>query len=249
MNRTIELLTDNPYFYFDSNPATDALLDNFDVLKQEFLVAAKIRGLVDRSGTLSSGEALDDKISSKLNNSMYVGKFKSINLYITDTFLDEPEKKEMSWKTGETERLATSLLEFMPFSKSYIQQYKDLIGAFNYNISYPGSRLQHHLGLNPDYIRIHYCLFDSPYCVFDIEGWSRVWKAGEMFGFDDGNVFHGTDHKNLPSARPRVILMIDMKKSYIKSYIKNYSGRMFTPTRREILEQVKLKDWDIDEKI
>jgi hypothetical protein len=70
-----------------------------------------------------------------------------------------------------------------------------------------------------------------------------------MFGFDDGNVFHGTDHKNLPSARPRVILMIDMKKSYIKSYIKNYSGRMFTPTRREILEQVKLKDWDTDEKI
>lgn len=245
MNRPIELLTENPYFYFDSNPVTDALLDNFDLLKQEFLIAAKLRGLVDHTGALVKGEMLDNKISSKLNNSMYVGKFKSINLYITETFLDEPEKKEMYWRPGETERFATRLLELMPFTNSYVREYKDLIGAFNYNISYPGSRLQHHLGLNPEYIRIHYCLFESPYCLFDIEGWSRVWKAGEIFGFDDGNVFHGTDHKNLPDASPRVILMIDMKKSYIKPYIKNYSGRSFTPTRQEILTQVKLRDWNV----
>ena len=245
MNRSIELLTDNPYFYFNSNPVTDALLDNFDLLKQEFLIAAKLRGLVDHTGTLASGNILDNKISPKLNNSMYVGKFKSINLYITDSFLDEPEKKEMYWRPGETERFATRLLNVMPFTNSYIQEHKDLIGAFNYNISYPGSRLQHHLGLNPEYIRIHYCLFESSHCVFDIEGWSHPWKAGEVFGFDDGNVFHGTDHKDLSGASPRVIMMIDVKKSYIKPYIKNYSGRSFTPTQQEILEQVKLKDWNI----
>jgi hypothetical protein len=244
MSRSIELLTANPYFYFNSNPVTDTLLDNFNLLKQEFLIAARLRGLVDHTGTLANGEMLDNKISSKLNNSMYVGKFKSINLYITDTFLDEPEKKEMFWRPGEAERFATRLLEFMPFTNSYIRKHKELIGAFNYNISYPGSRLQHHLGLNPEYIRIHYCLFESPYCIFDIEGWSHPWKAGEIFGFDDGNVFHGTDHKSLPGSTPRVILMIDVKKSYIKPYIKNYSGRSFTPTRQEILEQVKLKDWD-----
>jgi hypothetical protein len=244
MTRSIELLTENPYFYFNSNPVIDTLLDNFDVLKQEFLTAAKLRGLVDQTGALVNGEILDDRISSKLNNSMYVGKFKSINLYITDLFLDEPEKKEMQWRPGETERFATNLLDVMPFTNSYIQQHKDFIGAFNYNISYPGSRLRHHLGLNPEYIRIHYCLFESPFCMFDIEGWSRTWKSGEIFGFDDGNVFHGTDHKNLLGAAPRVILMIDMKKSYVKPYIKNYSGRSFRPTRQEILAQVKLKDWD-----
>ena len=95
MNRSIELLTENPYFYFNSNPVTDALLNNFDLLKQEFLIAAKLRGLVNHTGTLANGNILDNKISSKLNNSMYVGKFKSINLYITDSFLDDPEKKEM----------------------------------------------------------------------------------------------------------------------------------------------------------
>lgn len=244
MNRTIELLTENPYFYFNSNPVIDRLLDNFNVIKQEFLTAAAVRGLVDSTGNLINGELLDNRISKKLNDSMYVGKFKSINLYITDSFLDDPEKKEMFWRPGETERFATKLLNLMPFTNSYIQEYKELIGAFTYNISYPGSRLRPHLGLNPECVRVHYCLFESPHCIFDIEGWGRSWKEGELFGFDDGNVFHGTDHKNLQGALPRVILIVDMKKSYIKPYIKNFSGRSFTPTRQEIITQIPLKNWD-----
>jgi len=56
MNRSIELLTENPYFYFSSNPVIDTLLDNFDTLKQEFLTAAKLRELVDHTGTLINEE-------------------------------------------------------------------------------------------------------------------------------------------------------------------------------------------------
>ena len=80
MNRSIELLTENPYFYFSSNPLIDRLLDNFDTVKQEFLTAATIRKLVDSTGTLINGDLLGNRISQKLNDSMYIGKFKSINL-------------------------------------------------------------------------------------------------------------------------------------------------------------------------
>jgi hypothetical protein len=37
MNRSIELLTENPYFYFNSNPVTDALLNNFDFIPYGFI--------------------------------------------------------------------------------------------------------------------------------------------------------------------------------------------------------------------
>ncbi len=244
--RVIEQLTENPYISFSSNEATDRLLDNYDVIKKEFLEAAKKRSISQtQDGRLLQHNLLESKNTSpKANNSMYTGKFQSITLYMTKSLLDEPEKKEANWRESETERFADNLLEVMPFCKQYILDFKNVISSFFFNVSYPGSRLVHHLGLDPTCIRLHYCIMESPGCTFDIENWSHVWKEREIFGFDDGNVFHGTNHKKIGAFKPRVILIIDIKKDYIKPFANNWPCRTVTPTRAEILEQVKLKGWD-----
>jgi hypothetical protein len=246
MTRQVELLTASPYIYFNSNPITDPLINNFDLLKEEFFIAAQQRKVASAAGKIINIRSVlkNTNISPKLNNSMYSGNFNSITLYMTSLFLDEPEKKEVSWRDNEEERFAWNLLDLMPFTKSYLLEHKDAIGAFNYNVSYPGSRLEHHLGLNPNYIRLHYCLMASLGCVFDIEGWRHSWQEKELFGFDDGNVFHGTDHKISDYSQPRIILMIDMKKSYIDKYAKNIFYRSFTPTRQELISQIKFNKWD-----
>jgi len=38
MTRQVELLTASPYIYFNSNPITDPLINNFDLLKEEFFI-------------------------------------------------------------------------------------------------------------------------------------------------------------------------------------------------------------------
>jgi hypothetical protein len=240
---TIELLTESPYIYFDSNPVTDKLLANQQIILNEFMLAARERFIATDKGQLIEHSDIIKTYSKKANDSMYTGSFKSITLYMTSNFLDDAEKKEAKWKDGETERFAKYLLELMPWNKSFIEEYKDIIGAYNFNISYPGSRLQHHLGLDPNYIRLHFCIKESPNCIFDIEGWQHIWKEGELFGFDDGNVFHGTNHIKDVDSSPRIILMVDMLKSYLKPYAKTWPCRTVTPTKNDILKYVPLNSW------
>jgi hypothetical protein len=241
---TIQLLTESPYIYFNSNPVIDKLLENQQVILREFMLAARQRLIATDKGQLISHSDIIKMHSKKANDSMYIGSFKSITLYMTSNFLDDIEKKEARWKEGETERFAQHLLDIMPWNKSFINEYKDIIGAYNFNVSYPGSRLQHHLGLDPNYIRLHFCIKSSPDCTFDIEGWRHVWEEGEIFGFDDGNVFHGTDHIESANSSPRVILMIDMLKSYLKPYARTWPCRSVRPTKDDILKYVPLKSWD-----
>jgi aspartyl/asparaginyl beta-hydroxylase (cupin superfamily) len=233
---TIQQLTESPYIYFNNNPLTDSLLNNKQIILDEFTTAAKQRHILADSGKFFSHSAILKTISKKANDSMYSGSFKSITLYMTNNFLDEPEKIEANWQLHEQERFAQELLNVMPWTQSFILENKNIIGSYNFNISYPGSRLVHHLGLDANYIRLHYCIKASPGCVFDIEGWTHEWKDGELFGFDDGNVFHGTTHANTIDATPRIILIVDVLKSYLKPYAKTWPCRIITPSKDEILK-------------
>jgi hypothetical protein len=241
---TVQLLTESPYIYFNSNSLTDSLLKNKQIILNEFIAAAQQRYLVADNGRFLSHSVILKTYSKKANDVMYSGSFKSITLYMTSNFLDDPEKIEANWKPDEKERFAQKLLDTMPWTKSFILENKDIIGSYNFNISYPGSRLDHHLGLDANYIRLHYCIKASPSCVFDIEGWRHEWQDGEIFGFDDGNVFHGTNHATTAESTPRVILIVDVLKSYLKPYAKTWPCRTITPTRAEILKTIPLKGWD-----
>jgi len=241
---TVQLLSESPYIYFNSNPLTDALLNNKQTILNEFMVAAKQRYLISDNGQFLTHSRILKKYSKKSNDVMYSGNFKSITLYMTSNFLDEPEKIEANWKPTEQERFAQHLLDVMPWTQSFILENKNVIGSYNFNVSYPGSRLVHHLGLDANYIRLHYCIKASPSCVFDIEGWRHEWQDGELFGFDDGNVFHGTNHENNVDATPRIILIVDVLKSYLKPYAKTWPCRNTTPSRTEILKYITLKSWD-----
>jgi len=240
---TVQLLTESPYIYFNSNPVTDELVNNWQLLREEFLIVARDQELASEDNQLTSILANKKAAYNKTNqhSTMYRGTFKSIQLYMTSSLLDNIEKANGGWTT-ETERVNYKCLEMMPLHKSFLLKNKDLIGAFNYNISYPGSRLKHHLGLDNQYIRLHLCLIGSPGCIFDIENWRHSWKEGELFGFDDGNVYHGTDHK-FENSVPRVILMIDMKKSYLEQYAKNWPVRAEKPNLVSLLNLTPFKGW------
>ena len=237
-------LKDNPYIYFNSNPIIDDILNNRQTIMNEFFAAARYRQLTSKLNELNTDpNFLNTNVSKKANDSMYDGSFKSITLYMTSQFLDAPEKKEANWGVNETERFNKELVKLMPWSTTFILKHKSKIGAYNFNISYPGSRLDHHLGLDANYVRVHFCIQASPHCVFDIEGWKHVWQDGEIFAFDDGNVFHGTNHKDDEGARPRIILMIDMLKSCLEPYAKNWPCRQRKPTQKDMLNYL-FSRWD-----
>ena len=234
---------ESPYIYFNPNPAIQDLLDNFSVIKKEFINLAKHHRLCGEEGNLyvDPGPIGVDKTNQ--HNKMYKGTYKSIQLFMRDTLFDAIEKKNGNWKPNETERIKTTLVPFAPYHFKYILKYKDIIGAVNYNISYPGSRLSHHYGLDKDYIRLHYCIIESPKCVFDIENWRHSWKEGEIFGFDDYYTYHGTNH-DITCDTPRSILMIDIKKDYLKDYAKTWPVRSFRFPNSVVKKMINLKGWD-----
>lgn len=235
---------ESPYIYFNENPPLKLLIDNFEIFKKEFKILATYHKLADENGNLylDPGNIGVDKTNQ--HGKMYKGLYKAINLFARDTLLDDIEKKNGNWKPDEKVRIRTSFTKFAPKHFEFILRYKDIIGAVTYNISYPGSVLTHHYGLDSNYIRLHICVIESKDCIFDIEGWKYEWKEGDIIGFDDYYSFHGTKHdKN--SENPRAILMVDMLKTYLKPYAKNWPIRQGKRLERNTITQIsKWKGWD-----
>lgn len=240
---TIRYKKENPYIYFNTNPAIQDLLDNFLILKQEFYRLAQYYKLCGPEHKLYV-----DPDTSKINKTnqygkMYKGTYKSIQLFMRDTLLDDIEKEDGKWKPDEKVRIRLQLEYVAPYHFKYIGNYQSIIGAVNYNISYPGSRLSHHYGLDKNYIRLHLCIVESSKCVFDIENWRHSWKEGEIFGFDDYYVFHGTNH-DITCKQPRSILMIDMKKDYLKEYAITWPVRENRYATKALAETyLRIKEW------
>jgi len=236
-------LSNSPYIYFNPNPAIQDLLDNFKTIKKEFMKLATHFHVTKTIYKLD--DFPDDNSTNKTNqyDKMYTGKFKSIQLLTRDTLLDYLEKKTCNWEPNEKIRVNKNLRLVAPFHVKYMLKYMDILGAVTYNISYPGSNLKHHFGLDKDYIRVHLCIHESKDCVFDIENWRHVWKEGEVFGFDDYYVFHGTNH-SATSTTPRSILMLDIKKTYLQEYATSWPIRNTRLNKHDFLEANPLRGWD-----
>lgn len=228
----------DPYIYFNPNPFCDSLKSNWQTIRKELYDFMHVRGIVDKEGNILSNDQTQSGVKPNALETLYSGSFKSLCIYIKENMLDKFEMAAMNWQPGEKERWSPYARR-MGFLSPFIYAYKDIIGSAVFNISYPGSELKHHFGLDPDYLRLHLCIKEDAHCVFDIENHRHTWKEGELFGFDDGNVLHGTKHF-IEGAGPRIILLMDVKKEYLKPFAKNWPCR---ETRPKISELPPLMGW------
>lgn len=221
-----ELLED-PYLYFNSSPLTDSLVNNWQTIRDEFYTLLS---------TEFNYNAVFNKINPQVkhdpngeNHILYNGRFNSVPVYLKRELLDRYEAKD--WPEDRKEVMYDARLKHLPFLTNFINEYKHIMGATTFNISFPGSLLSHHFGLSPDYLRLHLCLKEDHNCIFDIENWRHTWKEGELFAFDDAHVLHGTKHYSTDSSTNRIILLIDIKKDYLKQYAKSWPSRTEKPER------------------
>jgi hypothetical protein len=234
-------LTESPYIRFTNNPIINPLTENWTRIRDELWSYLIKKGVRTKNTWTDQTISKPNGITHRFQKPLYHGRFDGISMFIRNSLLDDNEKQSSSWKEEETLRWnPTYWTESMPFMTSYIGMVKDFIGSVTFNISHPGSILNHHWGLNHNYIRLHLCLDEANGCVFDIEGWKHQWKDGDIFGFDDANVLHGTAHVGL---KPRTIMIVDVWKSAIRKYALSWPCRDHRPHSKhwpEIMERAKI---------
>lgn len=226
-------LTQSPYIEFRENPYTSPLVASWQMIRDRFVSRIGARRRLEETTPALRPSAMrlekPNGITKNFNQPLYHGKFDGLSMFLRDTLLDDNEKATIGWRTDERIRWNESFWQdIMPFVNDHIRTHKDVIGSVTFNTSYPGSKLNHHWGLDPAYLRIHICLVEAQGCVFDIEGWKREWKDGEMFGFDDANVLHGTSHVG---TRPRTIMIADLLKTVMREYAESWPCRESRPPK------------------
>lgn len=230
-------LVDNPYIYFNSNPLSNFLIKNYSHIKAEFY------GLLKGEFNYVPDQPVADKPNAEVEgysgtHSLYKGLFNSVPLYIRREIIDEYEA--VGWQEDVKEKVYERRIQNLGYLKYFINEFKPVIGGVTFNISFPGSNLSHHFGVNSDYLRLHMCIKEDPGCFFDIENWKHCWKEGELFGFDDAWVLHGTRHFTSLAKGTRIIMLIDVKKNYLRPYAKNWPCRTEAPTK---FDMPRLDGW------
>ena len=232
------------YIYFESNPILDPLVENWRQIRDEFF-ARLYKELGDKH-KLEDDNTPGQKsnyVTDTFKTVLYQGNFKAMPIFLRDKLIDSHEAKQMNWQNwqkpgGAKTRFWEERMNAMPTIKQWLDKYIDIVGAVTYNICLPGSRLNHHWGLAPEYLRLHLTLKEAEGCVFDIENERKQWVDGELFAFDDCNVLHGTRHTG---TEPRTIVLIDILKSQLQSYAKTWPCREFIP--REQRSVPLIENW------
>lgn len=211
------IFTKSPYIFFNSNPYTDELVNNWQLIRDEYL--NHIQSLPNYP---------KPKGSSHFAKEIYSGQFDLFSIMLRSSLLDEKEKKQINWLPDEKIRWMQHRMQDQPTISNWTVKHQDILGAVTYNSAGPGADLKCHWGLDPDYLRLHLCLIEDPGCAFNIEGWRHSWKEGELFGFDDAHVLHGTSHRG---QHIRTIVLIDILKSAIQPYAINWECRESRPPK------------------
>lgn len=223
-------LTENPYIEFNSNKYTDPLINNWEIIRDQYWYNCKHEKLMDNNGWINTikGFKTNSNTSAHFPGILYEGVFKATSVMIKHNMLDSKEKADLNWKENENIRWWPNRMVRMPIISKYITDHSNIIAGVTFSTSMPNSVLNFHWGLDPDYLRIHLCLDEANGCKFNIEGWERQWKDGYLFGFDDANVLHGTTHTG---NKTRTILLIDIKKDVLKPYAKTWPCRVSRPNK------------------
>lgn len=228
----------SPYIYFESNPVCDFLTNNYLKIRDEFYKYLETNKIKHNDTILTNDEISKGKKPNALDI-LYSGSFKGVSFYLRRSLVDVYEAEAMKW-TGPAQEILNPALAYTHLLRSFIYENKSILGSVTFNVSHPGSTLRHHFGLDPDYIRLHLCIKEETSCVFDIENSRHIWKEGELFGFDDANVLHGTKHYDT-GLGPRIIVLVDVRKDYLKPFAKTWPCRDKRPLLKDILP---LKGWD-----
>lgn len=226
------MTTQSQYIYFNrGNPALDYLTDNWEKIRDEFRAWLPTHiGPMGLTDPFSIGAKANHITTSQpVDTLVYTGIFKCMPTFIRDTVLDEREaatlffEGNVPWPNfrngGPTYLLREDRVQKMPVMGKWLTDNMDIIASVQYNICMPNSLLNHHWGLDYNYLRLHLVLDEAPGCVFDIENEKHEWKNGELFGFDDSMVLHGTRHTG---TKPRTIVLIDILKTAVQDYAKTW---------------------------
>jgi len=222
-------LTQNPYIRFRSNPYTDPLIENWQLIRDQYFLACEVEGQRDSQGWLTNNRG--NKVNGVTRNFgevLYSGKIKTVSLMLRNCITDARERAAMNMHDKEEMRWYPMRCNTMPWLFEYTKANLDNISGVTFNTALPGTKLNHHWGLDENYIRIHLCLEHAGGCVFNIEGWEHQWETGELFGFDDAHVLHGTKHTG---TVPRSILIVDLHKNAIRSYSESWPCRGYRPDK------------------
>jgi hypothetical protein len=235
------------YMYFNSCPLLDPLTEQWTTIRDEFenhlKKRLKIKHITTKSLLKQNDMAKKNYITDFFGEELYSGDFKSISMFLLDRMIDEHEAKAMNWPLwrqpgGNHVAFFENVIADMPTMEKWMMSNLDVLGGITFNICLPGSKLNHHWGLDPRFIRFHLVLKGAKGCVFDIENERHEWVDGELFGFDDAMVLHGTKNEGNDY---RIIMLVDILKTEVEQYAKNWNCREFKP--RETRKLIKIKDW------
>ena len=232
------------YIYFNPCKLLDPLTENWTTIRDEFTA------VVRKEATLAPPPSQGTHMGTKANyltdltgEPLYVGDFKAMPVFLRENFVDRHEAKSMNWENwkqpgGDKLKFREDRLRAMPFMQNWIWRNIDVLGAVTFNIALSGSKLNHHWGLVDDHLRFHLVLKQASGAVFDIENERHEWVDGELFGFDDCNVFHGTKHTG---TEPRIIMLVDILKSAVESHAKTWPVRVNIPRSQRTIPTIL--DW------
>ena len=215
------------YIKFNYNPITGYLTDNWGKIRDEFLVQRNTKIGHDLLEVQSESNKLT-AITLHEKKPLYQGNIIAAALYVKDEILSVPEAAQLNWEATEKERWWMDNVQGMPTLAKWIEEYKDSVAGVVFYAAQPGAVINHHYGVDSTYnnIRLHLCLTADPNCWFDIENERHSWIEGDIFGFDDASFFHGIKHNGV---RPRIVLVIDIKKDLLKQHAINWTDRPFVP--------------------
>ena len=225
----------SPFIEFYPNPFTDHLQQNWQGIRDEYYWYLRKHGIMDDNNVITQKKLQEHNPLPNSNDNLYTKEWTSDGFFVRPNILCEDQQARIYWGT-EQYRMKPEIYDCPNILYIY-EKWKDHLGSIVFNISYPGSTLNHHYGVDSQYIRMHVCIKTEEHCTFDVENHRRGWNDGDVFGFDDANYWHGTIHR--PEGKhERIILLVDITKEFVKTWAKTWPVRDKRP-----LETVKINPW------
>lgn len=220
------------YIRFLPNPITDYLINNWKLIRDEFIQHRLEKTGLNLLEVQNSSNKLNFKETVHLKQPLFQGNIIAVALYVNRNILTVSEAKQMKWSEQEKDRCWDDNINGMPTIAKWLKEYQSHLDGVVFYAAQPGSHINHHYGVDDTYnnFRVHLCLTGDPDCKFNIENEIHSWTPGDLFAFDDAMYFHGIKHRG---SDPRIILSIDIKKELLRDFAVNFTERPFISSKEK----------------